>query len=214
MLNFLENHDEQRIASDFFVGDARKGRAPLLVSALMNKNPFMLYFGQELGEKGMDEEGFSGLDGRTTIFDYWTVDTIRRWRNKGTFDGSLLTEEEQELRLFYANVLKLKEQEPAFRDGDFFDLMYQNPSLCQQYVFARKDSKHLMLVCANFSSTDQQIQISIPMHLFELWRIREKQSCSAINVFTGKRMKLPFCTNRPVDVTIPALSGLVLKIEV
>ena len=76
MLYFLENHDEQRIASDFFAGDARKGLAPWLCLALMGSNPIMLYAGQEYGERGMDEEGFSGRDGRTTIFDYWTVDSL------------------------------------------------------------------------------------------------------------------------------------------
>ena len=74
MLNFLENHDEQRIASDFFAGDPRKGIPALIVSACMNTNPMMIYFGQEFGELGMDSEGFSGRDGRTTIFDYWSVD--------------------------------------------------------------------------------------------------------------------------------------------
>ena len=95
MLNFLENHDEQRIASDFFAGNAFKAIPAMVVSACMNTNPVMIYFGQELGEPGMDEEGFSGRDGRTTIFDYWTVDTIRRWRNGGKFDGKQLTKEEK-----------------------------------------------------------------------------------------------------------------------
>ena len=212
MLNFLENHDEQRIASDFFVGDARKGRAPLLVSALMYKNPFMLYFGQELGERGMDEEGFSGLDGRTTIFDYWTVDTIRRWRNKDSFDATLLSDEEQSLRLFYANVLKLKDQEPAFADGDFFDLMYQNPDLHQQYVFARKGKKYMMLVIASFSEAEQQIQVNIPIHMFELWGIKEKQDCRATNMLTGEKMKLDLCSGKPISVTVPGWNGLVLRI--
>ena len=212
MLNFLENHDEQRIASDFFVGDARKGRAPLLVSALMYKNPFMLYFGQELGERGMDAEGFSGVDGRTTIFDYWTVDTIRRWRNKDSFDASLLSDEEQSLRLFYANVLKLKDQEPAFADGDFFDLMYQNPDLHQQYVFARKGKKYMMLVIANFSEAEQQIQVNIPIHMFELWGIKEKQDCRATNMLTGEKMKFELCSSHPLNLAVPGWNGLVLRI--
>ncbi|MBO7100036.1 MAG: alpha-amylase family protein [Bacteroidaceae bacterium] len=212
MLNFLENHDEQRIASDFFVGDARKGRAPLLVSALMYKNPFMVYFGQELGERGMDEEGFSGRDGRTTIFDYWTVDTIRRWRNKGTFDGKLLSEEELLLRKFYASVLRLKEQEIAFSNGDFFDLMYQNPHLHQQYVFARKGKKDVFVIVANFFETDQQLQIDLPRHLFELWKIKEKECCSATNMLTGKRQKIDFSSEKPFCVSVPALCGVVLKI--
>lgn len=212
MLNFLENHDEQRIASDFFVADARKGRAPLLVSALMGNNPFMLYFGQELGERGMEQEGFSGLDGRTTIFDYWKVDTIRRWRNKGSFDGSLLSKEEQALQQYYANVLHLKVQEPAFRDGGFFDLMYQNPSLHQQYVFARRGRKDVILVIANFSEEEHEIQVNIPKHMFELWNVKEKTNCYATNLLTGKKVRLDFCSGKPLCVTAPAYGGLIFKI--
>ena len=214
MLNFLENHDEQRIASDFFVGDANKGRAPLLVSALMSKNPFMLYFGQELGERGMDKEGFSGCDGRTTIFDYWTVDTVRRWRSKGKFDAKLLSEEELSLQQFYSNVLRLKEQEPAFSKGEFFDLMYQNPCLHQQYVFARKCDKEVVLVIANFSEEEQYVQVNIPSHMFEFWKLRERLGCVATDMLTGKRLKLDFCTGKPLCVSVPALNGVVLKIGV
>jgi glycosidase len=213
MLNFLENHDEQRIASDFFVADARKGRAPLLVSALMDNNPFMLYFGQELGEKGMDQEGFSGLDGRTTIFDYWTVDTICRWRNKGRFDGSLLTEDEQSLQCFYANVLRIKEQEPAFAEGEFFDLMYHNPEFHQQYVFARRGRRNVMLVVANFSEVEQLMQINIPLHMFELWNIKEKTDISAIELLTGQKVRVDFCSEQSFSVTVPALGGCVFKIN-
>ena len=212
MLNFLENHDEQRIASDFFVGDARKGRPLLLVSALIYFSPFMVYFGQEFGERGMDEEGFSGLDGRTTIFDYWTVDTIRRWRNKGSFDGSLLSEEEQSLRQFYADVLKLREQEPALSEGRFFDLMYQNPSLHQQYVFTRKGKRSVVLVVANFSDAEQQMQINLPKHMFELWNIKEKESCTATDMLTGKKQKIAFRSGKPLCINVHALGGLVLKI--
>ena len=213
MLNFLGNHDEQRVASDFFLGNSQKGLAPLLVSALMFKNPFMLYFGQEIGEKGMDEEGFSGKDGRTTIFDYWSVDTVRRWRNKGSFDGSLLSGEEQMLRQFYADVLKLKEQETAFSDGEFYDLMYQNPHLHQQYVFARKGKRNVMLVIANFSGAEQQVQIFIPKHLFEFWNIKEKSGCSATIMTSHKKVKIDFCSENPLCATVPAFGGLVLKIS-
>lgn len=213
MLNFLENHDEQRIASDFFVGNALKGRAPLLVSALMNTNPFMLYFGQELGERGMDAEGFSGLDGRTTIFDYWTVDTIRRWRNKGKFDGALLTAEEQSLQQFYARVLYIREQEPAFAQGEFFDLMYCNPALHQQYVFARRGEDSVMLVVANFSESEQQMHINLPLHLFELWHLSETCGCSCTDLLTGTRFRTDFCSDKTLDVTVPALGGCIFRIN-
>ena len=212
MLNFLENHDEQRIARDFYVGDPLKGMAPLLVSALMYKNPFMLYFGQEMGEKGMDQEGFSGRDGRTTIFDYWSVDTVRRWRNKGCFDNALLSREEQLMRLYYSMVLNLKEQNEAFSDGAFYDLMYRNPDLHQQYVFARKGRKNVMLVIVNFSCVEEEKQIFIPSHMFDLWNIKEKESCSATNMISGKRVRLDFCADRPISVIVPRYGGLVLKI--
>ena len=78
MLNFLENHDEQRLASDFFCGKPEKGYAALAVSLLLNDAPFMLYFGQEMGERGMQKEGFSGLDGRTSIFDWCKVPALSK----------------------------------------------------------------------------------------------------------------------------------------
>ena len=101
----------------------------------MGQNPMMVYFGQEFGERGMDEEGFSGRDGRTTIFDYWAVDTVRRWRNKGRFDDKQLTAEECSLRDFYSKVLTLCNEVTALREGDFYDLMYVNPHLYHQYVW-------------------------------------------------------------------------------
>ena len=139
MLNFLENHDEQRLASDFLLGDAKKALPALLVSSLM-PCPFMLYFGQELGERGMDAEGFSGQDGRTSIFDYWTIDSIRRWRNKGRFDGKLLTQEELALQKTYQSILLLREQ-AAWAKGGFYDLMYANSHLQRQYAFVRYKGK-------------------------------------------------------------------------
>ena len=109
MLNFLENHDEQRLASEFFAGDAEKGRAALIVSACMGTNPMMIYFGQELGERGMDEEGFSGRDGRTTIFDYWTVSTI----NRGYFNRRNMKKDEKELEKVYSTILNIACKEKA-----------------------------------------------------------------------------------------------------
>ena len=78
MLNFLENHDEQRFASDFFGKDGANSYAALNVALYLNPAPFMLYMGEELGERGMDEEGFSGRDGRTSIFDWWSVESLRK----------------------------------------------------------------------------------------------------------------------------------------
>lgn len=90
MLNFLENHDEQRFASGFFGRDAERCFPALAVSLMMNITPFMTYFGEEVGEKGMDEEGFSGLDGRTTIFDWWSTRQLRGLKRL-TENGNYLT---------------------------------------------------------------------------------------------------------------------------
>lgn len=206
MLNFLENHDEQRLASDFLLGDAKKALPALLVSSLM-PSPFMLYFGQELGERGMDAEGFSGLDGRTTIFDYWSVPTIRRWRNKGRFDGKLLTAEELSLQKTYQNILQLREQ-ALFAEGNFYDLMYANPHLQRQYAFIRHSGKKFALVVANFSDHEETISLSLPKHFFDFTGIKEETKLPIANALNGNRMNTPFNSNEPLELTLPANLGI------
>ena len=213
MLYFLENHDEQRLASDFFAGDARKGRAALLVAALMSTNPFMLYFGQELGERGMDEEGFSGRDGRTTIFDYWCVDSIRRWRNHGRFDGTLLTDEERALQAYYCRVLTLRLQNETLREGDFYDLMYVNPHLHSQYVFVRRLSRNCVTAFANFSDRTEKVQVNLPHHLFELYGLTPQQDVEATDLLSGESLSVSFTPNKPLCVSLPAWGGLILQIK-
>lgn len=171
MLYFLENHDEQRIASDFFAADARKGLPALVVAALLNNCPFMLYAGQEVGEKGMETEGFSGHDGRTTIFDYWTVESIRR----AFFDRRRLRKEERQLEKAYLQVLKVAAHENAVREGLSFDLMYVNPQLSQhQYAFLRKVGTDVLLVVANFADEEVALNVNIPSHAFEFLAIPER----------------------------------------
>ncbi|MEO0334141.1 MAG: alpha-amylase family glycosyl hydrolase, partial [Bacteroidota bacterium] len=121
MLRFLENHDEQRIASRFFGNDPHRAKSAMVVSALWHTGPVMVYFGQEVGEPAEGESGFSGDDGRTTIFDYWGVPEHQKWVNDGQFDGGQLSEEQQELRAFYQELLNLA-QEEAIRTGYFYDL--------------------------------------------------------------------------------------------
>lgn len=220
MVNFLENHDEQRIASDFFAGSADKGKAALIVSALMRTNPVMIYFGQELGEKGMDEEGFSGKDGRTTIFDYWSIDTIRRWRNGGKFDASLLTKEEKDLQAFYTKILSICNKEKAIREGSFFDIMYCNHGNQmmdenRQYAFLRKDGHDLILVVANFDNKTSRSWIKIPTHAFECMNIPVKDTpLQTKDLLTGKKGEINLIPDGTVYVEIPPYSGKILKIKI
>lgn len=218
MLNFLENHDEQRIASDFFAGNAEKARPAMIVSACMNANPVMVYFGQEFGERGMDEEGFSGRDGRTTIFDYWTVDTIRRWRNGGKFDGQLLTDEEKALQAFYTRVLNLCTSEKALAEGTFYDLMYanyDNPRFNphRQYTFLRKLKKELILVVVNFDEAPAEVGVNIPAHAFDFLEIPAKDTIKASDLLTGKREDIALSPTLQVSTHVDGFSGKVLKVK-
>jgi len=218
MLSFLENHDEQRIASDFFAGNAERGRAPMLVAAAFSTGPVMVYFGQEFGERGMDDEGFSGRDGRTTIFDYWTVDAVNRWRNKGKFDGKKLTAKEVENQEFYTRLLNLCLNEKAIREGDFFDLMYVNPMSAsfnphRHYAFLRRAGKEVLLCVANFDDKDAEIDINIPDHVFELYGLKPKKKAKAINLLTDETTTVAFSPTVPTHVCVPANNGVVLKLK-
>ncbi len=218
MLNFLENHDEQRIASQFFAGSAEKGKPAMLVAALLRTNPVMVYFGQELGEKGMYSEGFSGQDGRTTIFDYWTIDLIRRWRNNGKFDGTLLSKEEKDLQNFYAKVLTIANKEKAIREGLFYDVMYvnygQSMNENRQFAFLRKAGKEMIMVVANFDDQPARSWIKIPAHAFEILDIPTKQGVESKDLITGKKdTKCDFIPDGTIYVELPANGGKVLKFK-
>ncbi len=216
MLSFLENHDEQRLASDFFAGDALKGRAPMLVAATFSTGPVMIYFGQELGERGMDSEGFSGRDGRTTIFDYWTVDTISRWRNKGTFNGKNITPQEVELQDFYKILLNLCSSETAIQEGDFYDLMYVNPhsehfNPHRQYAFLRHVDRTTLLIVANFDSQPASVDVNIPEHAFHLYRMNTRKKIRATDLLTGQTYSTSFTHEIPTHVELLAYGGVILK---
>jgi len=184
----------------------------------MNTNPVMVYFGQEFGERGMDEEGFSGRDGRTTIFDYWTVDTIRRWRNGGKFDGKLLTDEEKALQAFYTRVLNLCTSEKALAEGTFYDLMYanyDNPRFNshRQYTFLRKSKKELILVVVNFDEAPAEVGINIPAHAFDFLEIPTKETVKATDLLTGKREDIALSPTLQTTTRVDGFSGKVLKVK-
>ncbi|MDO5570646.1 MAG: alpha-amylase family glycosyl hydrolase [Bacteroidales bacterium] len=217
MVNFLENHDEQRIASQMFCADPFKAFPALIVSALMNTNPFMIYFGQELGEEGMNNEGFSGKDGRTSIFDYTSLETIRSWNNNGKWDDSNLSQKECEIREFYKKILTLANKEKAFKEGTFFDLMYanyqnENFDTNKQYAFIRKFEDDLIIVIANFSSNNEHISLNIPNHAFDFLNI-PTGSADAVNLITKEKYQLILSYNRPLNVEIKGYNGLLLKFK-
>ena len=216
MLYFLENHDEQRIASDFFAGNGQKAVPALIVSTLLGQNPFMLYAGEEYGERAMDSEGFSGRDGRTTIFDYWSIDTLCR-AAAGT-----LTTAEQQLYEFHRRVLNLAQTEKAVTQGLMFDLMYVNQHIGErQYAFMRKDCSQTrakgtdrksdtLLVVVNFADEDVTVDVNIPNHAFSYLHLSEG-TVEAVDLLTDEHVAISLQADSPVHVTIPARGGRVLK---
>jgi len=206
MLYFLENHDEQRVASSFFAGNGRKGIPGLVVSALLQKNPLMIYAGQEYGERGMDKEGFSGHDGRTTIFDYWSVDTLVRAATRK------LTKEEQALKDIYNKVMNIAVTEKAVTDGASFDLMYVNGQYHRQYIFLRKAGAEVLLVVANFDDIPATVNATIPAHAFDYLKIKEKNAV-ATDLLSGSQMKLSLQRDGAIPLSVDPQSAIVLKFK-
>ena len=210
MLYFLENHDEQRVASDFFAGDAKKGIPGLVASVLMRSNPFMLYAAEEYGERGMDKEGFSGCDGRTTIFDYWSIDTLCRAAN------SKLKKSEQQIYDIHEKVMQIARKEKAV-DGDTYDLMYVNPASEsfnpeKHFAFLRKKDDEILLVVCNFNDKKDSISVNIPKHAFEWFDIPEKKY-EAKDLLTDEKKQLTLKADTGVKMTVPAYGARVWKIK-
>lgn len=215
MLNFLENHDEVRLASPQFAGDAFRGLPAMVVSATMSRAPFMLYMGQELGEPALDAEGFSGPDGRTTIFDYWAIDTLRRWNHNGAFNTSLLSNSEKTLRDYYKKILTLCNKETALAQGDFFDLMYVNGDTldtCRQYAFMRHTRGVLLIIAVNFDDKPVKTSIRIPQHAFDLYDIRPGVM-SARELTTGVSESRTLSPERSFDIDLKPFGACVWKMR-
>jgi glycosidase len=167
MLRFLENHDEQRIASDLVGKDPLRSLPAFVISAMMGKGPLMVYFGQELGEKAEGAAGFSGDDGKTTIFDYWTIPSIQRWQNDGKWNEEKLTDTEKLIRQEYCKILNLARNNQVFSKGSFFDLQYANTGnsyfhLHKQFAFLRFLGKEKFLLVQSFLEYSTAVRVIIP----------------------------------------------------
>ena len=216
MLYFLENHDEQRIASGFFCGRGMCAEPAMIVAATLGSNPLMIYAGQELGEKGMDAEGFSGMDGRTTIFDYWGIKSIQAWANHGKFDGAGLDEEQRSLRQFYRNLLRLARTEKAITQGEMYDLEYaqgEGFNKHEQYAYIRKYKQQILLIILNFDDRQRDISVRIPQEAFAHLNQPEYAMVQATDLLTGTEYTFPFSAHTPICLTLPAWKGVILKIK-
>ncbi|MBK1826097.1 alpha-amylase family glycosyl hydrolase [Haloferula rosea] len=184
-LRYAENHDEVRLATTHEWGGLGMdvGRPVTAVMFGMGRGPLMIYHGQEVGEPALGPEGFGGDDGRTSIFDYWSMPEFQKWTNDGRYDGGGLSAEQKALRAWYARLLRVV-QEPAFTKGEFYGLNHankENPDFGRMdgeevsghwlYAFMRRDeaSGQAFLVVANFhaQATLDGVGIRLPKHAQE-----------------------------------------------
>lgn len=202
MLNFLENHDEQRFASDFFGCDARNSYAALYTALYLNNAPFMLYAGEEVGERGMDNEGFSGRDGRTSIFDWWAPSSLTRLYKYIHGEKEALAPEEETMLDTYRKALKFAAEDNAVSKGTFYDLCYCNYASDgfnpdRHFAFLRDFEDETLLIVCNFSKNDAEMRISIPEHAFNWMKMPESEM---------------FNHTTPVSVHVPATNGVIIKL--
>lgn len=216
MLYFLENHDEQRMASGFFCGDGRCAEPAMIVAATLNQCPLMVYSGQELGERGMDMEGFSGIDGRTTIFDYWGVKSVQAWANKGKFDGAKLLPEQKELRAFYQRLLTVARDDKAVQKGRMYDITYAQGAgfdRQQHFAFLRHIKGETLLVVVNFHDREQHVNVRIPNDAFVYLGLDEKAGAIGTDLLRGGRYDVNFVPDGVTEITLPAWTGVILRIK-
>ena len=203
MLNFLENHDEQRFASDFFGKDAGNVFAALYASLYFNRASFMIYSGQEVGERGMYQEGFSGKDGRSTIFDWYTSDKVRKlWRY---IHGDMKALDRKDVALLerYRSALTQATGNRAVISGSTYDLCYCNLSsdgFCvdRHFAFLRDCGDDTVLVACNFSNVDAEMELSIPEHAFQWLELNETETLNH---------------NKPIHLQVPAMDATVVKLS-
>ena len=205
MLRFMENHDEVRLASEHFVGDAFKALPAVAMAALMNRGPFMIYNGQESGEDAKGAPGFSGDDGRTSIFDYAVMPNHQNWMSDGKFDGSQFSDEQKRLFDFYSKLLNFRLNSSAINKGAFYDLMWVNPwysNFDPQYVYAflRYHDEDRLLVVVNFNLNESRYcQVKISDDALEYMRMKVTDdgeqtaenvlNMTAVDVMTGEEIQ-------------------------
>jgi len=177
MLHFLDNHDEQRLASPEFAGSPQKGKPLMVVSATISSSPTMIYFGQEVGEAGNENAGF-GTHSRTSIFDYIGVPNHQRWMNEGKFDGGQLSEDEKDLRDFYKRLLNFSINSSALM-GKFQEIQTANRGITPGYDIAIysytrwSDTEKLIIVTNFYSLASSNFELRIPTDIIQKWNLKD-----------------------------------------
>ncbi len=218
MIHFLENHDEQRIASPEFAGSAAKGKPAMVVSATISTAPTMVYFGQELGEPGAENAGF-GKPSRTSIFDYIGVPTYQRWVNNKQFDGGQSTAEEKSLRDFYKRLLNFTINSTALA-SNYQDLHTFNRANTENYTdkvlsFARWSDDEKLVIVSNFEAEESyEFELKIPEELIKSWELEDGSYPLSDQLYGNYSSELNIENQQgSIKININPLESFILKIN-
>lgn len=229
MLHFLENHDEQRIASAGFAGNASSGKPAMVVSATIGTSPTMIYFGQEVGEPGDGNPGH-GSETRTTIYDYWGVPNHIRWINDGAFDGGQLSREEKELRNFYKKLLNFTQSSHALM-GEYREIHSYNRAHTEWYndklfsyvrwsegerifSYLRTKQSEKLIIVVNFDPVNSYgFDLQLPREIVVTWNLQDETN-ALDDVLSERNLELQVNQgNAKVRIDLEPLESLILKVR-
>ena len=218
MLHFLENHDEQRIASPEFAGDPNLAKPAMVVSATISTSPTLIYFGQEVGEPGAEDAGF-GKPSRTSIFDYIGVPTHQAWMNGGAFDGGGLSKNQQELREFYRRLLNVtitnKALSGEYRDIHYFNKEYTPGYDHRIYSFVRWKENQRLIVVSNFEANrSYAVDIKLPQEIIQAWKLNEGEYPLKELLYGSQEFSMVVSGNQAtVPVQLGPLESIILEVQ-
>ena len=216
MVHFMENHDEQRIASRFFASDAWKAIPAMVISATIDKAPIMIYFGQEVGEPGVAAEGFGGDDGRTTLFDYWGLPQHQKWMNGGKFDGGALADDQKQLRQFYADILNFAGKNKAIANGNYYDLTAYNIQAGnisnQIHAFVRNAGDEKFIIISGFNDKTQHVKIQLPEEIVKQLQLNTTEVYMARDILRSGT-EVGFSKEFSFELDVPAFNAFIFKIK-
>lgn len=213
MLRFLENHDETRIAAESFAGNPWYAVPGMVVTATLSTGPILIYNGQEVGEPAIGASGFSGDDGRSTIFDYWGIPQHQKWMNGGEFNGGNLDVSSKKLRQFYAKLLNVSVNNEAISSGKFYELSQANATSEgfneKVYTYLRYSDHQKVLILANFNRDERKLKIVFPPDVVETFNLNDKSI-----FFTDLLSQSEFTTeniDNGLEITLPSTSAVILE---